>query len=88
MDDLTHIQRIIHVFFERLHGLCAGEADSADPAHIERSIVFRTLSGGCVLGWLIQPTWHTFKEPTVLSNVFRGLRAGEADSANLAHIIE
>ena len=45
--------------------LRAGEADSADLAHIERNKVFRAFSGGCVLGWLIQPTWHTFKEPTV-----------------------
>ena len=76
------------VFSNVFRGLCAGEADSADLAHIERNKVFRAFSRGCVLGWLIQPTWHTFKEPIVFSNVFRGLCAGEADSANLAHIIE
>ena len=77
-----------NVFSNVFRGLCAGEADSADLAHIERNTVFRAFSSGCVLGWLIQPTWHTFKEPIVFGNVFRRLCAGEADSANLAHIIE
>ena len=63
--NLAHIQGITDVFVERLRGLCAGEADSADLAHIERNKVFRAFSRGCVLGWLIQPTWHTFKEPIV-----------------------
>ena len=63
--NLAHIQGIANVFVERLRGLCAGEADSADLAHIERNKVFRAFSRGCVLGWLIQPTWHTFKEPIV-----------------------
>ena len=53
------------VFSNVFRGLCAGEADSADLAHIERNKVFRAFSRGCVLGWLIQPTWHTFKEPIV-----------------------
>ena len=50
--NLAHIQGIIHVFDERLRGLCAGEADSADLAHIERNNVFHAFSGGCVLGFV------------------------------------
>ena len=75
--NLAHIQGITNVFVERLRGLCAGEADSADLAHIERNKVFRAFSRGCVLGWLIQPTWHTFKElSTFLSNVSEGCVLG------------
>ena len=61
----NEIDYLTNVFVERFRGLCAGEADSADLAHIERNKVFRAFSRGCVLGWLIQPTWHTFKEPNV-----------------------
>ena len=61
--NLAHIQGIIYVFVERLRGLRAGEADSANLAHIESNNVFHPFSEGCVLGWLMQPPQHTFKEP-------------------------
>ena len=62
--NLAHIQGITNVFVERLRRLRAGEADSADLAHIERNTVFRAFSSGCVLGWLIPVSYTHLTLPT------------------------
>ena len=86
--NLAHIQGIANVFVERLRGLCAGEADSADLAHIERHKVFRAFSGGCVLGWLIQPTWHTFKELSTFLSIQKYRHQCHPRAANFTRDVE